>query len=148
MSTAGIDEIADRIAQAAHAGQVDKAGADYITHPRRVADRVVPSTPENRAAALLHDVLEDTEVGVEDLAAQGIPAEIVEAVKLLDRGRSPSPEAYYAAIRMNAIALAVKLADIVDNSDPVRLALLDEPTRQRLQRKYSKALAALTGPHA
>lgn len=148
MSVPGLDEIADRIAQAAHAGQVDKAGADYITHPRRVADRVMPSTPENRAAALLHDVLEDTEVGVEDLAAQGIPAEVVEAVKLLDRGHSPSPEAYYAAIRVNAIALAVKLADIADNSDPGRLALLDEQTQQRLHRKYSKALRALTGPHA
>jgi (p)ppGpp synthase/HD superfamily hydrolase len=148
MSTAGIDAIADRIAVAAHAGQVDKAGADYITHPRRVAERVVPSTPETRAAALLHDVLEDTEVSVEDLAAQGIPVEVVRALKLLDRGRSPSPERYYAAIRGNAIALAVKLADIADNSDPARLALLDEQTQPRLRRKYSKALTALLGSDA
>lgn len=148
MSTAGIDTIADRIAAAAHAGQVDKAGADYITHPRRVAERVVPSTPETRAAALLHDVLEDTEVSVEDLAAQGIPAVVVQALKLLDRGRSPSPEHYYDAIRGNAIALAVKLADIADNSDPARLALLDEQTQQRLRRKYSKALTALLGSDA
>lgn len=140
--------IADRIAHAAHAGQVDKAGADYIAHPRRVADRVVPSTPETRAAALLHDVLEDTPVAVEDLLAQGIPVEVVEALKLLDRGRSPSPEAYYTAIRGNAIALAVKLADVADNSDPARLAQLDEQTRQRLQDKYSKALTALVGSDA
>ena len=148
MSTARIDAIADWIAQTAHAGQVDKAGADYIAHPRRVADRVVPATPENRAAALLHDVLEDTRVSVDDLVAQGIPLEVVEALMLLDRGRSPSPEAYYAGIRGNAIALAVKLADIADNSDPGRLALLDEQTRQRLQQKYSKALIALSGSDA
>ena len=54
-----------------------------------------------------------------------------------------SPEDYYAAIRDNATALAVKDADIGDNSSPERLALLPIDAQQRLLAKYAKARAAL-----
>ncbi|MGX9294292.1 HD domain-containing protein [Tsukamurella paurometabola] len=141
-----IDTIADSIAAAAHAGQTDKAGNDYITHPRRVAARVTPQTSENRAAALLHDVLEDTPVTAEDLAAAGIPDGVIGAVRLLTRRDDVPSEEYYAAIRTDPIALAVKLADIGDNTDPSRLALLDSATQDRLRAKYAAALAALGVP--
>ncbi|GAT01299.1 HD domain-containing protein [Mycolicibacterium fortuitum] len=138
-----LDELADKIAADAHAGQVDKAGADYIAHPRRVAQRVTPNTPEHRAAALLHDVLEDTPVTDADLLTQGIPPHVVEAVRLLTRKPTVAPDDYYAAIRRNTIAYAVKMADIADNSDPRRLARLDPKTRARLESKYATARAAL-----
>lgn len=140
-----IDTIADRIAARAHAGQVDKAGADYIAHPRRVAQRVQPNTADARAAALLHDVLEDTAVTSDDLALEGIPPHVVHAVELLTRRRGLSSDDYYAQIRGNALALAVKLADIADNSDPHRLAGLDLPTQKRLREKYSTARRQLSG---
>ena len=139
-----LDELADKIATEAPAGQVDMAGADYIAHPRRVAQRVTPNTPEHRAAALLHDVLEDTPVTDADLLTQGIPPHVVEAVRLLTRKSTVAPDDYYAAIRRNTIAYAVKMADIADNSDPRRLAQLDPKTRARLESKYATARAALS----
>lgn len=138
-----IDRIADAIAASAHAGQTDKAGNDYITHPRRVAARVQPQTAENRAAALLHDVLEDTSVTAEDLAAAGVPDGVIAAVRLLTRSKDVPSTEYYEAIRTDPIALAVKLADIADNTDPSRLALLDSATQDRLRAKYAAALTAL-----
>lgn len=138
-----IDAIADSVAETAHAGQTDKAGNDYITHPRRVASLVAPQTPENRAAALLHDVLEDTPVTARDLVDAGIPASVVHAVALLTRRDEVPSDEYYAAIRTDPIALAVKRADIADNTDPARLALLDPATQARLRAKYTAALTAL-----
>lgn len=138
-------ELADRIATAAHAGQVDKAGRDYIEHPRRVA-AAVGNHQQARAAALLHDVLEDTAVTVDDLAAQGIPDQVIAAVRLLTRSADVQPDAYYAAIRQVPLALAVKLADIYDNLDPIRQAALPVDTQRRLQRKYAAALDALGLP--
>lgn len=140
-------ELAERIATAAHAGQVDKAGRDYIEHPRRVA-AAVGTHPHARAAALLHDVLEDTPVTVEDLADQGIPVEVIAAVQLLTRSKDVPTETYYSEIRKHPLALPVKLADIYDNLDPARRAALPQGVQDRLQRKYAAALAALGLPGA
>ena len=71
------------IASKAHMGQVDKAGAPYILHPLAVAKDM--PTSEMAAAALLHDVCEDTTVTLDDLRAQGIPEIVAQAVKLLTR---------------------------------------------------------------
>jgi hypothetical protein len=62
----------------------------------------------------------------------------------LNRNNWDSDEAYYAAIKRNPLALKVKLADIADNADEARLALLPPNTADRLRRKYAKALEALT----
>jgi hypothetical protein len=57
--------------------------------------------------------------------------------------RGTYPGEYYEAIREQSVAVRVKLADIADNADESRLALLDEATAARLRRKYAKALRAL-----
>ena len=132
------------LARAAHEGQVDKAGAPYAAHPARVAARVADD-PVAAAVAWLHDVVEDTGVDVAQLRRDGFPDEVLDAVLLLTRDDAVPASDYYRAIRANPIALRVKLADIADNSDPARLATLDEPTRERLRRKYSHALAVLSG---
>ena len=134
---------ARRLAAHHHAGQVDKAGQPYIGHIERVADRVSHLEPEVVAAAWLHDIIEDTPVTEADLAAAGIPAVVIEAVVLLTKTGGPL-DTYYARIRENPLALAVKLADIADNADPDRQAQLDPEIRERLTRKYAKAVAALT----
>ena len=135
------------LATAAHRGQTDKAGADYIDHPRRVAAAVSAHAdpawlPQAQAAAWLHDVLEDTAVTAAELRAQ-FPPEVVHAVQLLTRRPGQTPEAYYAAVKADPIACAVKHADLDDNTDPARLARLDPATRERLTAKYAKARAAL-----
>lgn len=136
-------EAAEALARAAHDGQVDKAGAPYAAHPARVAARVA-ADPVAAAVAWLHDVVEDTGVDIARLRRDGFPAAVLDAVLLLTRDDAVPAEVYYRAIRANPIALRVKFADIADNSDPARLATLDEPTRERLRRKYSHALAVLS----
>ena len=126
-----------------HAGQVDKAGEPYLGHIERVANRVSHLAPEVVAAAFLHDVLEDTAATQAELAAAGIPATVIESVVLLTKTGGPL-DAYYARIRENPAALAVKLADIADNSDPARQARLSPEVRERLTRKYARAVAALS----
>jgi len=132
---------AQAIATIAHRGQVDKAGNPYIDHPRRVADRIKPDRDylDTVSIAWLHDVLEDTDVTRDDLHAAGIEWSVIVEVERLTRTPDVSPEDYYENIRGSRRALEVKLADIADNTDPSRLALLDDATIARLTRKYAKA---------
>lgn len=142
---AGIDHIADRIAAAAYAGLTDGAGPKHINRLRRIAQIVQPNTADYRATALLHDILTNTSVTEDNLALQGIPARIIAAVTLLRRDPQTSDDHYYAAIRRDTIALAVKLAEIADATDPTRLAALAPAARQRLTGRYAQARATLLG---
>lgn len=135
------------LAHRAHAGQVDKAGRPYIEHVASVA-AMVSDDPEAEAVAWLHDVIEDALdrlpwIGhhIED----NYPIDVVDAVVALTRFDGYPEDFYYEGIRESPLALRVKLADIADNSDESRLALLDEKTANRLRRKYAKAIAELTG---
>lgn len=133
---------AEAIASIAHRGQVDKAGMPYIEHPRRVANSIPRNGDDDLDAvsvAWLHDVIEDTDITRDDLHAAGIPWSVIEDVELLTRRDGQAPEEYYAAITMSPRALAVKLADIADNTNPERVALLDEATVARLREKYATA---------
>jgi hypothetical protein len=137
--------LADLVATQAHEGQVDKAGAPYITHPRRVAARVAArgGTVEQQAAALLHDVLEDTSLTVEQLPLLGVPASVVDAVLALTKHDDEPYEEAVARAARHPVAHLVKRCDVDDNADPDRLARLDAPTRQRLEAKYAGARAVL-----
>jgi (p)ppGpp synthase/HD superfamily hydrolase len=134
--------VAEAIARDAHAAQVDKAGNPYIGHVARVAARVA-GADDAVATAWLHDVIEDTNFTAEELRTRGIPDMVVDAVVLLTRVEGQDPEAYYSAVAANALARAVKLADIADNSDPERLAKLNTAAADRLRAKYAHARAAL-----
>jgi len=126
---------------------VDKAGRPYIEHVARVA-AAVSDDPEAEAVAWLHDVLEDCADEFKNALLHGFPVSTFYAVKALTRYKGASDRKYYAGIRGNPLALRVKLADIADNADEARLALLDEKTAARLRRKYAKAIATLTAPEA
>jgi len=139
---AGTLERAIAIAAVAHEGQVDKAGAPYILHPLRMMLAV--TTPEARMAAVLHDVVEDGDVTLEQLRAEGFPAAVVEAVDALTK-REHEEDDYEAFIRraaLNPIAREVKLADLRDNSDLSRIAEPTEKDRTRIE-KYKRAIAYL-----
>jgi len=140
-------DLAQIICRIAHAGQTDKVGQPYHRHPERVAEILLRGNPEvdgeQVAAALLHDVLEDTAVNSDDLAACGIADEVIRMLHLLTRCDAVPDEVYYATIASDPRARAVKLADISDNTDERRQTLLDEPTRRRLRAKYSRARKAL-----
>ncbi|RLK55218.1 HD domain-containing protein [Actinokineospora cianjurensis] len=131
-----------RIARAAHGEQLDKSGLPYIEHPLRVMAGV--ATDHERMTAVLHDVVEDTGVTLADLAEAGCPPEVVAAVDAISKRPGESQPDYLTRVAANPIALAVKHADIADNSSPARLAKLDQATRDRLREKYANALAFLS----
>lgn len=140
-----IVERAKDLAHRAHAGQVDKAGQPYIEHVVRVAE-AVRGDDDAEVLAWLHDVLEDAEAAYRS-EAMDVANELALCIELFAITRKPGQTgaSYYENVRRLLIALRVKLADIADNSDEARLALLDEKTAARLRRKYAKALKMLTG---
>lgn len=131
---------ADDFAAAAHEGQTDKSGRPYIEHPRAVAAMLCDIT--DKVVALLHDVVEDTPTTLDDLRLW-FPEHVVEAVDALTKRRGETLDAYYQRVCANPRARRVKKADVQHNSNPARLARLDEPTRTRLADKYTKAAAAI-----
>lgn len=137
-----------RIAYDAHHGQVDKSGQPYVFHPYHLAEQM--ETEAAVCVALLHDVVEDTDVALEDLEGS-FPPEVTDALRLLTREPSVDYFDYVRAIRGNAVAKAVKLADLAHNSDETRFAGcegLDEAVRARRREKYAKARAILEGEEA
>jgi (p)ppGpp synthase/HD superfamily hydrolase len=133
-------ERAIEIAAKAHAGQVDKAGQPYVLHPLRMMLAV--TTPEACMAAVLHDVVEDTAVTLDELRAEGFPAAVLEAVEALTKREGEDYEAFIRRVAPNPIAREVKLADLRDNSDLSRIAEPTERDRERI-RKYQRAIAYL-----
>lgn len=135
------------VASAAHAGQVDKSGAAYIEHPARVASNVrqlFPDAPDEAVAvAWLHDVAEDTDVGCVELLQMGFPADVVEGVDAMTKRKAEPVEEYFSRVRSNALARMVKAADLKDNTEPARVAMLDQATAERLRVKYDNAYRLL-----
>jgi len=136
---------AARLACRAHRDQVDKAGAPYVDHPRRVAAAVAGGWAAE-TVAWLHDVVEDTGVTLADLRDQGFAEEVCRAVDAITRRRAEPPDDYYARVAADPLALQVKRADLADNSDPVRLARLPPDLRARLEEKYAHARTRLGLP--
>lgn len=145
--------VIDAFALGAHAGQVDKNGDPYIAHPRAVA-KLVTQVPSFRllddwqrhaaiVAALLHDVLEDTEAARLDLVSIGVPVPTVDIVQLLTFTQGDDREEYYRKIIANPVARVVKIADVAHNTSSARTVRLTEEDRTRLASKYDKAMSIL-----
>lgn len=126
-------EKAIALAASAHAGQVDRGGAPYILHPLRVMLAV--EGEHAKMAAVLHDVLEDTDVTAADLESAGFPAPVIAAVVALTKlpGMSRLEAAKIAAA--DPIARVVKLADLADNMRLERIAS-PSPRDHALVAKY------------
>ena len=133
------------LAAESHRGQRDKGGQPYILHPLRVMHRLGPdASPEARMAALLHDVVEDGDVSLAELARRGFPAAVVAAVDSLTK-RPEEEGDYFAAIARagaDPIARQVKIADLTDNLDLTRMTA-DSPGDVARVEKYRKALKML-----
>lgn len=131
-----------KIAYRAHHGQTDKGGIPYIFHPYHLAEQMTDEY--TTCVALLHDVVEDTDVTLEQLAAV-FPKEVVDAIALMTHDDGTPYLEYVARIASNPIAKAVKIADLLHNSDKTRLE--DQDTNaaalKRWEEKYSKALEIL-----
>lgn len=131
-----------KLAHDAHEGQLDYNGVPYIFHPIHLAEQMDDEI--SCTVALLHDVVEDTEVTLEDLKRE-FPKDVTDAVALLTHDISTDYFDYVRAIRTNPIARKVKLADLAHNSDETRANGSDLTEKQRIwwKEKYGKAKALL-----
>lgn len=133
-------ERAIAIAATAHAGQVDKGGAPYILHPLKVMLRM--TTLEERIVAVLHDVVEDCGVSLDDLRTEGFIEEVLTAIASVTKVPGESYEDFVDRAAQNPIGRAVKLADLEENSDISRIASPGWEDLERIE-KYRRAIARL-----
>ena len=129
------------IAARTHAGQLDKGGAPYILHPLRVMLRVAPGAQQ--IVAVLHDVVEDSEVTFEDLEREGFSAEVIAGLRAVTKIEGESYEDFVARAALDPAGRAVKLADLMENSDLSRIAQPSQKDLERVQ-KYRRAIAFLS----
>ena len=127
-----------KLAYEAHHGQLDYNGMPYVFHPYHLAEQMTDEI--TTCAALLHDVVEDTDWTLEQLA-EAFPPEVVQAVALLTHDDGTDYFDYVRRIRENPIAKAVKLADLAHNSDQTRCigSGLSDEQLARWREKYSRA---------
>jgi (p)ppGpp synthase/HD superfamily hydrolase len=122
-----------------HNNQVDKAGIPYVFHPWHIAEE---QTDEVRTTvALLHDVVEDTLITLDDLKDK-FPKDVIDALSLLTHKKDLNYYDYIKQIGTNSIAIDVKLADLRHNSDISRLNSLSEKDIKRLN-KYRRCIEYL-----
>lgn len=133
-------EKAIEIAARAHAGQMDKGGNPYILHPLRLM--LSQSDPAARIAAVLHDVVEDTPVTLDDLRQAGFAADVLTAVDALTKRAGEGRLSAARRAAANPIARLVKLADVTDNMD---LRRISDPTERDFARlkEYEQVRALL-----
>ena len=124
----------------AHINQTDKSGLPYVFHPFHLAEQM--KTEGTTIVALLHDVVEDTDITLEDLKEKGFNKEIIDAIALMTHDDDTDYMDYVREIKKNPIAKAVKLADLRHNSDLSRMDVIDEKVLSRRE-KYIKAIELL-----
>lgn len=134
-------EMALQLATKAHKGQHDKAGKDYIEHPKAVATML--ESQEEKIVAYLHDVVEDTYVTLEDLKKMGFSDKVISAIDAITKRDNEDHEEYIKRVSANDLAKKVKLCDMYHNSDITRY---DNPSLEEEKRcaKYLKKIEELS----
>lgn len=127
------------LATQAHRNQVDKAGAPYILHPLRIM--LTQADEARRIAAILHDVVEDSDITPEFIK-EHFGQMIADAIVALTRRDDEGYDTFISRCASNAIARDVKRADIADNLDLSRLPTVSERDLARAD-KYRRALQLL-----
>ena len=125
----------------AHKNQVDKSGVPYVYHPFHLAEQM--DDEYSTCVALLHDVVEDSNISIDDLKSEGFPIEVINAIEMMTHDDNVSYLDYVKTIKTNPIASKVKLADLKHNSDLSRLDVVDNKVLERVE-KYKKAISILT----
>ena len=129
-----------RVAAKAHKGQKDKAGKPYILHPVIVALRT--RGKKQKTVALLHDVIEDTKITIDHLKQSGFDDEVIKAVEAITKRKSENYHDYLCRVKENEISRAVKISDLLHNSNLKRLKTITQSDLDRVK-KYKEALAFL-----
>lgn len=120
-----------------HKNQIDKSGIPYVFHPIHIAEQM--KDEDSIIVALLHDVIEDTNLTLNDLARYGFNQEVLNALKCMTHDKSISYFDYIKGIGENSIARKVKIADLQHNSNLARLEKITSDDLKRME-KYKKSL--------
>lgn len=133
------------VAFSAHFGQKDQAGAPYIFHPFHIAENMPDE--DTTVIALLHDVIEDTDLTASDLRKFGFTPLQVEAVVAMSRKKDEQYFDYIQRVKENNYSRIVKLADLKHNSDKSRLLTLPQEEQDKMikliDERYKKAIKML-----
>jgi len=129
------------IAEKAHVGQVDKADMPYILHPLRVMS--IFSDKTEQICAVLHDVIEDTDVTLDILRDMGFSDEVITVLECLTKRDGENYDDFITRVLKNEIACRVKLADLFDNMNLERIASPSEKDRERIK-KYETAVIRIS----
>ncbi|WP_051881932.1 RelA/SpoT family protein [Parvularcula oceani] len=142
-------------AMRAHGGQMRSSGDPYFSHPLAVASILteLKLDPATIATALLHDVVEDTEVSVEEIAerfGEEVAGLVDGVTKISARELSPDVDGkaesfakFILATAKDVRVLLVKLADRLHNMRT--LDFVREEKRQRISRETMEIYAPLAG---
>ena len=123
-----------------HKNQIDKSGIPYVFHPFHVAESMDDEV--STTVALLHDIVEDTDVTIEELSEMGFNKEVTDALQLMTHDKSVEYFEYIKIIATNPIARKVKISDLKHNSDLTRLSEITEKDLKRVE-KYKKSIEYL-----
>ena len=123
------------IAVNAHSGQTDKAGTPYILHPIRLMMHMQIET--DRIVAVLHDVPEDSDYTIEQFVSEGFGEEIINALDCLCKRENETYENYIRRIKPNPLACRIKLADLQDNMNILRMNQLTEVDLNRIKKYHA-----------
>ncbi|MET0357152.1 MAG: GTP pyrophosphokinase [Cellvibrio sp.] len=133
-------EKAIHLACNAHAGQLDKAGQPYILHPLRLMMKV--SSEPAQIVAILHDVVEDTDINLQQLKSLGFAEDVIQAIDCLTKREGEEYDNFIERISKNKLATQVKIQDIQDNLDLTRLSSINDKDLERAK-KYHQVLRYL-----
>lgn len=133
-------EQAIKIALEVHSGQVDKAGEMYLLHPLRLMFKF--HTEDERVVAVLHDVIEDGEITLENLKLLGFSDSVVNAIDCLSRRKDEKYENFISRLSIDKLARKIKIEDIKDNLDLTRLNYISDKELKRIE-KYHRSLRLL-----
>ena len=134
--------LAISIATNAHEGQYDRGGKPYILHPLHLMTQLLFDT-ELAIVGVLHDVVEDSDITLDDLTLLEFSPRVVGALGLLTHKPGASYEDYIEGICSDYDAIRVKRKDLGHNSDITRLKGITEKDLARTK-KYHKAFTRLT----
>ncbi|MCI8949726.1 MAG: GTP pyrophosphokinase [Lachnospiraceae bacterium] len=107
------------VATEALKGKEDQTGRPYVEHALRVMEKM--DTEEEKIVAVLHDVLEDSELSMGDLKLYGFSKTVLEAVEQLTKRKDMTYYEYIEDISCSELASKVKVAEVDDNKDVVRV---------------------------
>jgi (p)ppGpp synthase/HD superfamily hydrolase len=139
----GLLSFAIRLAKDAHWDQLDKIGNPSINHSLSVMRSLSSESEAVQITAVLHDVVEDTLVTLDDVQGMVFSKEIVLAVDAISRREDERYFDYIDRVVLNSIARLVKIADVKDNLNYERMCRLPKDQQRSLTKRYTKALLIL-----